>query len=271
MIGLAMPVAGFAMSSMATAITSLYRVTGDLNTWVDKHLQEMQASDNLTVSRTGKVLEGAKFGFGIGLIAPIGIIAVGQFLLGHPLNAAYTVATGSNPLSMTCAAIGAIYFGWNALSNDEQQDALDKLSKGLEIGIELIKSLIHYIICGLKELLDPKHLEALKGFIKVSAESFGKKLSDITRTLTDKAKDTYETTKDAIVVASENAKETMNKASTRVVEVTEEVAGKTKNNAEIFFKAAGEVITQTYDAVQQSVKNDDTSHTKKLEHDNKND
>jgi hypothetical protein len=56
MISAAIPVAGFALSSMAKAITSLYQVTGEINTWVDKHLQDMQASDNLTVSRTGSEL-----------------------------------------------------------------------------------------------------------------------------------------------------------------------------------------------------------------------
>jgi hypothetical protein len=254
MISAAIPVAGFALSSMAKAITSLYQVTGEINTWVDKHLQDMQASDNLTVSRTGKVLEGAKFGFGIGFIAPIGIIAVGQFLLGHPLNAAVTIATGSNPLSMTCAAIGAIYFGWNALSNDERQDALDKLSKGLEIGIELIKSLIHYVICGVKDLLDPKHLEALKDFIKVSAESFGNKLSDITRTFSDK-------TKDMIAVGSENAKEAITKAT----EVAGDVVERAKSNA----KDAFEFVSEKVDDIQQGMKKENVSHTKSLEHDKK--
>lgn len=265
MITAAIPVASFAMSSMAKAITSLYQVTGEVNTWLDKHLQDMQANDNLTVSRTGKVLEGAKFGFGLGFIAPIGIIAVGQFLLGNPLSAVASVATGLNPLSMTCAAVGAIYFGWNALSNDERQDALDKLSKGLEIGIELIKSLINYVVGGLKELLDSKHLKEFKEFIKISAESFGKNLSDITRTVIDKAKDTYETTKDTVVVASENAKVAIIKGSTIAAEVAGEVAEKAKINAESAINTASDFISETHNDIQQRLRKDNS--IKQIEHD----
>ena len=35
-------------------------------------------------------------------------------------------------IAMTCAAIGAIYYGWSALSDVEREEMLDKLSKGLD-------------------------------------------------------------------------------------------------------------------------------------------
>ena len=47
---------------------------------------------------------------------------------------------------MTCAAVGAILYGWNALSEQERNDILDRLSRGLEIGIELIKSIVIFVI-----------------------------------------------------------------------------------------------------------------------------
>ena len=114
MIPAAVPLAAFATSSIVSSIVTLYGVATDVNDWMNKHILSMQESENITVSRTGKVLEGAKFGFGLGYAAPIIAIATGQMLLGNPLSVITTVATAatiSNPIAMTCASIGAIYYG----------------------------------------------------------------------------------------------------------------------------------------------------------------
>ena len=132
-----------ALSVIAQAIKALYGAAEDINEFLDKHIVEMKDSENPTIARTGRVLEMAKYGFGIGYITPVIVIAVGQLLLGNPLSAAVTVvtaATFTNPIAMTCAAIGAIYYGWGALTEVERSEILEKLSNGLEVGIELIKS-----------------------------------------------------------------------------------------------------------------------------------
>ena len=191
MVSAALPLAGFATSPMVKGIGNLYRVADDINTWANNHIQGMQASDNLTISRSGKVLEGAKFGFGMGYIAPVTVIAVGQFLLGNTFDALITVVTAgtlTNPLAMTCAAVGAIYFGWKALTKDEQADALVALSSGLEIGIEFIKSIIHFVVDGLKELFNSKNLTDFKDYISDAAKKFGKSLGDITGNMRDRAR-----------------------------------------------------------------------------------
>jgi gas vesicle protein len=220
MIAAALPVAGFAMSGMAQAIGSLYSVTGDISSWMDKHIQDMQASDNLTISRTGKVLEGAKLGFGLGYTVPVTVIAVGQFLLGNTLAAITTMgtaATFTNPIAMTCAAVGAIYYGWNALSDDERADALDKLSNGLEIGIELIKSVIRYVVDGLSNLMTSKHLVEFKEFISEGAKRFGKTLYDVTHDLTDKLSKLWSGASASVSVTVEKSKETIKESSESVI------------------------------------------------------
>ena len=40
-------------------------------------------SENVTISRTGRVLEMAKLGFGIGYLTSVVVIAVAQLLLGN--------------------------------------------------------------------------------------------------------------------------------------------------------------------------------------------
>lgn len=99
-----MPVGGFALSGMAQAIKALYHIAGEINEFIDDHIETLKASDNPLIASTGRVLEGAKYGFGVGYMSSVAIIAVGQFLLGNTLAAVGTVltaATLTNPIAMT--------------------------------------------------------------------------------------------------------------------------------------------------------------------------
>jgi hypothetical protein len=215
--------AGPVLSAMALAIKALYGITGEINDFLDRHIVEMKGSENPTVSRTGRVLEMAKFGFGIGYMTSVVVIAVGQLLLGNTLAAVGTVATAAtltNPIAMTCAAFGAIYYGWNALSDIERNELLEKLSKGLEIGTELIKSIVQFVVSKTKELFSSKSLVEIKKYIGSAAAVFGKTLGDVTRTISDRAKDAAEAVK-------KKAKETGETFSENV----DFVAGKTIDTA----------------------------------------
>ncbi len=188
------PVAGLALTGIAEAVKSLYGVVEEINAFIDKHIEEMKNSENSTISRTGKVIEGAKYGFGIGYLVPIAIIAAGQFLLGNTLTAVSTLATAAtltNPVAMTCAAVGAIYYGWGALSDLERQEILEKLSRGLEVGVELIKSVIGFVINRTKEFLSSENILELKRYVGSAAEAFGRTLSDVTGNIADKIKGAY--------------------------------------------------------------------------------
>ena len=185
---------GFAVGGIAQAIKSLYGAVGDVNDFIDKHIEEMKASANATIARTGRVIDGAKYGFGLGYTVPIAIIAVGQMLLGNTMLAMSTVATAAtltNPIAMTCAAVGAIYYGWQALSDAERQDILDKIAHALEVGIELIKSVIGFVINSTKEFLTSDTAVELKKFIAGAAEAFGHTLGDVTGSIADRIKGAY--------------------------------------------------------------------------------
>ena len=184
--------AGFGFSVMTQAIKVLYRVVGDINTFIDEHLEALKVSDNPLVASTGRVLQAAKYGFGLGYISSVSIIAVGQYLLGNTLAAVATVATAaalSNPVAMTCAALGAIYYGWNALSEKEREQLLAKLSGGLSIGVELLRSLVEFVIRKSRDLMTPGQLDAFKEYVKTQAALFGKSLFDVTRRVGDLIKD----------------------------------------------------------------------------------
>jgi hypothetical protein len=198
MVAAAIPLAGAGMvlSAMAQAVQSLYGMGGDINDWLDKHIENMKGSENPTISRSGRVLEMAKLGFGLGYITPVIVISVGQLLLGNTLAAMGTVATAatlSNPIAMTCAAIGAIYYGWGALSDVERNEMLEKLSKGLEVGIALISSIVSFIVDKTKEFLSSKNFEEMKQYISNAAGVFGRTLGDVTHKLTDIFTDTLDT------------------------------------------------------------------------------
>lgn len=189
--------AGFALSPMAGAVQALYGMGSAVNDFLDNHIAQMKQSENVTIAKTGTVLEMAKFGFGLGYMTSVAIIATGQLMLGNQGLAATTVATAAtltNPIAMTCAAFGAIYYGWSALSEAERDAILEKLRIGLEIGIETIKSIIAFIVKRTNEIFSPEHIAEFKTYVKTYAEKFGKSLSDITRKMVDRLKDTADKT-----------------------------------------------------------------------------
>ena len=171
------------------AIKALYGVATSVNTFIDEHIAKLKAHENETINTTGRVLENAKAGFGIGYITPLILTATGQLLLGNQLNAAAILASGmtlSNPLAMTCGAIGAIYYGWQALSEEEKNAILSRLTAAFEVGVELIKSMISFVISSLGSILSKEKLAEFKNFVASAAENFGKTLADITRDIKDK-------------------------------------------------------------------------------------
>lgn len=185
----------FAASPIVAAIKVMYRAAGQFNDWLDEHIEDLKRSDNPLIASTGRVLEGAKFGFGVGYVASTALIAVGQFLLGNTFAAVATVASAavlSNPIAMTCAAIGAIYFGWKALTDKEREQILEHLAAGLTLGVELIRAVVEFAIRRSRELLDSSQLETAKTFIKAQAEAFGRTLYDVTKQLGDLASDSAE-------------------------------------------------------------------------------
>lgn len=188
-------VAGFAASKIVLGIKAIYQVAGDLNDWLDRHIEELKTSDRPVIACTGRVLEAAKFGFGLGYVASTVLIAAGQMLLGNTFAAVAAVASSavfSNPIAMTCGAVGAIYFGWNALTDKEREQILERLASGLALGLELIRSIVEFSIRKFGELLDSKQAEASKKFIKDFAEAFGRSLYDITKQIGDFASDSAE-------------------------------------------------------------------------------
>lgn len=181
-----------AVSPIAQAIRALYHVASDLDAYIDRHIEELRASPNPTISRTGRVLEAAKEGFGIGYISSATVIAAGQFLLGNQLGAAATLAsaaTMTNPVVMTCAAMGAVIYGFYALDEADRNDLLAKLSEGLAIGIQLIHSILDFVIETAKALLSKDNLVEIKKFIAENAAAFGRTLGEVTGRISDRAHD----------------------------------------------------------------------------------
>ncbi|MBK9003077.1 MAG: hypothetical protein IPM67_06650 [Sphingomonadales bacterium] len=175
--------ADLALSYGASAVSSKA-----LSSFFTGHVGAMQTSDNEMIARTGRVLEAVTVGYGLGYVAPVAVIAAGQLMLGNPLGAAKTVGTaaiGMNPAAATCAAMGAIYFGYNALSEAEREDFLNKLETGLSIGRELIKSILAFAISCLASMLNSELIKKLRGYVVEYATQFGTSIAAITKSLSD--------------------------------------------------------------------------------------
>jgi hypothetical protein len=244
-------VAGTTLSAMAAAIKKLYGMPGEISDYLDKHIEDMKSDERRLVARTGTVLEMAKFGFGIGYITSTVIIAAGQVMMGNTLTAVGTVVSAAvvaNPIVMTCAAVGAVYFGWGALTDVEREELLAKLSRGFEIGVELIKAMVRFVVETTKELLSAKNLQELKMYISSAAAVFGKSLSDVTHKVVDVVSDglgaarklageaidkggdlagaAYDTAKEAAHKTAKGAREAIKKVRPGTKSVDDSKAGK---------------------------------------------
>lgn len=222
------------LSPIAYAIKSIYQMGKSIDEYIDQHIAEMKISESQTIACTGRVLEAAKHGFGLGYMSSVAIIAAGQLLLGSTLAAASTVATAvtlTNPIAMTCAAIGAIYYGWGALSDKERSAILSRLAEGLAMGIELVRALISFTIETTKDFLSSKQLTEFKEYIKTQAAQFGKSLYDVTHGISDLVKGAVETAgalaehaAEATSSATRKAVDLAGDAATKVAGVTSETA-----------------------------------------------
>jgi hypothetical protein len=178
----------FALSPITQGIATLYKFTGEIGASIDSLLSTMQKSANRTIAQAGKVIDAARYGFGIGYVTPIIIIAVGQLILGNPLAAATTVITSSvNPVAMTCAALGAIYFGWRALDDGERNAIIERLRAAFEIGAELVKAIISFVLAKAKDLWGSELIADVKLFVSDAAHIFGRSLVDVTDSFKDRA------------------------------------------------------------------------------------
>jgi hypothetical protein len=264
MIGVAAGVLGssFVLGPIAEAIATAYSMGSAVNEFINKHIDTLKASENPTIASTGRVLEGAKFGFGLGYVAPMVIIATGQLLLGNSfsavIGAAGTVmsaATFTNPIAMTCAAVGAIYFGWTALTETERNDILDRLSKGLNIGVELIKSFVGYVFGKLKEFSSSKQLAEFKDFVKAQAAVFGKTLYDVTKSMGDLVKGAAERVSNIAGQAADTAMTATKKAAdvaSQAAEMVSDLAGQAANSTVSATKTAVDTASQAAGSVSDA-------------------
>jgi hypothetical protein len=198
------------LSPIIEAIRLIYGTAKTINEFIDEQIESMKSSARESVQVCGKILEGIKYGFGIGYVTSIVAMTIGHLLMGNPLNAGATLLTGAtitNPIAMTCAAIGAIYFGWSALDEYEKELIIERVMKEFGIGVELIKAIINFVITKTKVLMSSDALADIKVLVQESAKKFGKTLSEITRNLKDKVFDTAEYVKDKAEDMSEFVKE----------------------------------------------------------------
>jgi hypothetical protein len=167
-------------------LAQLYGFAGDAAQFAINHIETLKEADSILANRCGQVLEAANLGFGVGAETALVLIGVGQGLLGNPLTAASAVPAGANPIVMTCAAIGAIHYGWNAMNEGEREALLTNVSSAFKVGVEFIRSIARFAMDVIQALMSRDNLEELKNLVATAAAAFGRHLSDVTRALSDR-------------------------------------------------------------------------------------
>ena len=149
------------------------------------HIEILERAENQAVARTGSVLRRAFDGYGLGYKIPLAVIAIGQEMLGINLAVAAPFVT-ANPAAFTCAAVGAIYFGYQALDEPERAALFAKIGKALQFGVELVKSIVEFCIDSLRSIFDKENLAIVKAYVAEFASAMGSSLAEITGKLSDR-------------------------------------------------------------------------------------
>jgi phage-related minor tail protein len=113
------------------------------------------------------------------------LIGVGQVLLGNPMTTASAASVVTNPVAMTCAAVGAIYYGWSALNAAERDAAMALVGNAFGMGSELVRSIVTFALKLLRELAS--YARELKRWVAEGAAAYGGTLSDVTGAFSDRA------------------------------------------------------------------------------------
>ena len=181
MVTAALKAAGHAVTGVAAAVK-------EANDLTDSMIDNLKANENLTINRVGRTLEGIKFGFLLGYVSPSILTAVGVCLTGGDLlfAAGAGIAVLGNPVAATCAAVGAVFFGWKALSDNEREQILSRVGKFLNVGWEQIKAVVEFAIKLMKDLFTADNLKEIKETVAEAALAVGGHISDITKSVRDK-------------------------------------------------------------------------------------
>ncbi|MGV3570354.1 MAG: hypothetical protein ACO1PB_07115 [Ramlibacter sp.] len=199
--------AGLALGGVADVVRALYGVAVGANKFLDKHIALLKASDQPALATTGRVLEGAKAGFGVGYGGCLAVVAVGQLILGNPLTAGAAVlsaAVGMNPIAVSCGAIGAIFYGWRALSEAERDAIVMRVVEVLDLAHDTVRALVQFVLHSARKISESPLLSDLKQYLKAEAESCGRLLSDVTRNAADRARDLLGRRPDPFLISAGN-------------------------------------------------------------------
>jgi hypothetical protein len=180
------------LSAAAAAVKGLYTTAKGIDDFFDTLIDSMKRSPSPAIERSGRVFEAAKLGFGFGYLSSATVVAAGQWLMGNHLAAGgvfVTSVTFSNPTVMTCAAMGAVVYGYWALTDSEREELISGLSEGFSVGKEFIKAILHFVIDFTKTLLNSDFIRHLKSWIRETAANFGNGLGYVTRRFSDRIAD----------------------------------------------------------------------------------
>lgn len=179
--------------------------------------QGMKAPDNMMVAQSGRILEATVAGYGIGYVTPVAIMAAGHLILGNPLSALGTIGSAailSNPIAATCAAAGALFYGYAALTESERAQLIASIASGLAVGEQLIRSIIEFFIAEMKKALDADALAQLKARVAEYALAFGSNIAEVTRALVDRVQVGFGNAYDGVVQLGQGASGAMLSAAT---------------------------------------------------------
>ena len=124
-------------------------------------------------------------GYGVGYKVPLAVLAIGRAMIGVDL-AVSAPFIASNPVAFTCAAVGAVYYGYNALDEDEKLIIGNRVADAFGFGVELVSSLVRFCIDQMASVFDKDMLRALKESLSQVATALGLTVYEITGALRDR-------------------------------------------------------------------------------------
>lgn len=168
--------------------------------FINQHISDLETSENETIARSGFLLKRASEGFGLGYKVPLAIIAMGQKMLGVDLAVAIPFLA-SNPAAFTAAAMGAVYWGYQSLSEEEKASLHSVIGEAFNFGVELIKTIAEFCIKTMKALLDTEQFAQLRRYVAEFAEVVGSSLYEVTGHIYDRVSEIANSASAAVTTA----------------------------------------------------------------------
>jgi negative regulator of replication initiation len=97
--------------------------------------------------------------------------------------------------------MGAVYWGYQALEQEEREQLHRLIGEAFDFGVELVKTIVDFCIRTMKDLLDSEEFAQLRKYVAEFAEAVGSSLYEVTGRIYDRVTEIANSAGEAVTSA----------------------------------------------------------------------